>query len=100
MVTGADGRTVVHSQLRWPEGGVVQVGTDDPANEFTHAPGDQALYVVTADPQAVWERCEAAGLDVIRAPESPDYDPDGMGFSVRDREGNIWSFGSYGLGSG
>ena len=54
---------------------------------------------MTADPQAVWERCEAAGLDVIRPPESPDYDPDGMGFSVRDREGNIWSFGSYGHGA-
>ena len=99
VVTGDDGRTVVHSQLRWPEGGIVQVGTADPSNEFTHAPGDQALYVVTADPQAVWERCEAAGLDVIRPPESPDYDPDGMGFSVRDREGNIWSFGSYGHGA-
>ena len=99
VVTADDGRTVVHSQLRWPEGGIVQVGTADLSNEFTHAPGDQALYVVTADPQAVWERCEAAGLDVIRPPESPDYDPDGMGFSVRDREGNIWSFGSYGLGA-
>jgi uncharacterized glyoxalase superfamily protein PhnB len=99
VVTGDDGRTVVHSQLRWPEGGIVQVGTADPANEFTHPPGDQALYVVTADPQSVWERCQAAGLDVVRPPESPDYDPEGMVFSVRDREGNIWSFGSYGLGA-
>jgi PhnB protein len=99
VVTGPDQRTVVHSQLRWPEGGVVQVGTYDPANEFTHPPGSQALYVVTADPHAVWERCRSAGVTVVREPETPDYDPGGMGFSVKDAEGNIWSFGSYGLGS-
>ena len=63
VVTGPDERTVVHSQLRWPEGGVVQAGTYDPANEFSRPPGSQALYVVTADPHAVWERCRAAGSD-------------------------------------
>lgn len=99
VVTGDDDTTVVHSQLRWPEGGIVQAGTYDPDNVFTHAPGEQSLYVVTADPHGVWERCQAAGLEVIRAPESPDYDPEGMGFAVRDPEGNIWSFGSYGLGA-
>jgi PhnB protein len=98
VVVADDERTVVHSQLRWPEGGVVQAGTYDPANEFSHPPGAQGLYVVTADPHAVWERCRAAGLEVVREPESPDYDPTGMGFAVRDLEGNIWSFGSYGLG--
>lgn len=97
VVTDTDGTTVVHSQLRWPEGGIVQAGTHDPGNEFTQPPGDQSLYVVTADPHAVWERCRAAGLAVVREPESPDYDPEGMGFAVRDPEGNIWSFGSYGL---
>ena len=100
VVVGADGHTVVHSQMRWPEGGIVQAGTHDPDNEFTHPPGDQALYVVTADPQAVWERCRAAGLEVVRQPEAPDHDPEGMGFSVRDPEGNIWSFGTYGLDAG
>ena len=79
---------------------MVQVGTHDPANEFSHAPGEQALYVVTADPQAVWERCRSAGVAVVREPESPDYDPGGMGIAIRDPELNIWAFGSYGLGSG
>lgn len=94
-----DGRTVVHSELRWPEGGIVQIGSYDPENEFARAlpPGAQCLYVVTADPHAVWDRCQAAGLAVVRPPESPHYDPEGMGFVVRDSEGNIWSFGSYGL---
>lgn len=30
-----------------------------------------------------------------RPPEEPHYDPGGMGFSIRDHEGNIWSFGTY-----
>ena len=96
VVTADDGTTVVHSQLRWPEGGIVQAGTANPDNPFTHPPGDQSLYVITADPAAVWERAQAAGVEVIRPPETPDYDPGGMGFAVRDPEGNIWSFGTYG----
>ena len=42
----------------------------------------------------MWERCRAAGVDVIRDPQEPHYDPGGMGFSIRDPEGNAWSFGS------
>jgi PhnB protein len=99
VVVDDDGTTVHHSQLRWPEGGVVQAGTYDPTNPHCHPPGMQGLYVVTADPWSVWERCQSAELEVLRAPETPDYDePGGMGFSVRDRESNIWSFGTYGLG--
>lgn len=95
VVPGPDGHSVVHSELVWPDGGVLQAGTYDPDNPFSLRPGEQSLYVVTADPHAVWARCQAAGLEVVRPPESPDYDPDGMGFSVRDPEGNVFSFGSY-----
>lgn len=106
VVTGNDDVTVVHSQLRWPEGGIVQAGTYDAneprhneeGNPFVHAPGGQSLYVVTADPDSVWERCVATGVEVVRPPEEPDHAPGTMGFSVRDPEGNVWSFGQYGLG--
>ena len=100
VVTGPDDRTVVHSELRWPEGGVVQVGTSNPANPFSHPPGGQGLYVITADPDAVWQRCRQAGLEVVREPHAPDHDPEGMSFSVRDHEANIWTFGTYGLDAG
>jgi uncharacterized glyoxalase superfamily protein PhnB len=98
VVTGDDGTTVHHSELRWPEGGIVQAGTHDPGNVYSRPPGAQALYVVTADPWTLWDRCQAAGLEVVQEPYTPDYDPNGMGFGVRDREGNIWSFGTYGGG--
>lgn len=86
---------IVHSEFRWPEGGIVQVAGVDPGNPFLPAPGGNGLYVITQDPHAVWERCQAAGAEVIRPPEEPHYDPGGMGFSVRDPGGNAWSFGSY-----
>src|SRR5690606_38859751 len=68
VVVGDDGRTVVHSELRWPEGGVVQIGTYDPANDFARGlpPGSQCLYVITADTPGVWARAQAAGLEVVR----------------------------------
>lgn len=101
VVVGDDGTTVVHSELRWPHGGIVQAGTFEPGNPFMPEPGSPGgLYVITPDPYSVWERCQAAGVEVIRPPESPHYDPDGMGFSVRDPEGNAWSFGSYAGGAG
>jgi len=87
---------IVHSEYRWPEGGIVQLAGYDPDNPFIPAPGrNGGLYVITQDPHAVWERCRAAGVEVIRPPEEPHYDPGGMSFSVRDPEGNAWSFGSY-----
>ena len=95
MVRGPDGR-IVHSEYRWPEGGIVQIAGADASNPFLGEPGrNNGLYVVTRDPQAVWARCQAAGVEVLRPPEEPHYDPGGMGFSVRDPEGNAWSFGSY-----
>lgn len=95
----SDPSTIVHSEYRWPEGGIVQVASWVDGNEFIPRPGEQGLYVVTADPHRVWERCRAAGVDVIREPAEPHYDPSGMGFSIRDPEGNAWSFGSYAGGA-
>lgn len=89
---------VEHSQLAWPEGGVVQVGTAHrEGNEFSDrpAPGQQSLYVITADPAAVLDRCRAAGVEIIRDLEEPSYDPGGSGFAIADPEGNFWSFGTY-----
>ena len=100
LVTAEDDpSTIVHSEYQWPEGGIVQVASWVEGNEFIPRPGEQGLYVVTADPHRVWERCRAAGVEVIREPNEPHYDPGGMGFAIRDPEGNAWSFGSYAGGA-
>lgn len=98
LVRGDDG-SIVHSEYRWPEGGIIGIAHADGDNPFLPPPGQNGVYVVTADPHAVWARCQDAGVDVIRAPEEPHYDPGGMGFSVRDPEGNAWSFGTYAGGA-
>lgn len=97
VVTGADPMVVEHSQLRWPEGGIVQAATANrPGNVFSERPiGTESLYVITTDPMAVYRRCIAAACEVIFEPTKPDYDPEGVLFSIRDDEGNIWSFGTY-----
>ncbi len=97
IVPGSDPEIIEHSQLRWPEGGVVQAATANRAgNPFSERPtGTESLYVITADPLAVYERCTAAGVVVVAAPEAPEYDPDGLVFTIRDPEGNLWSFGTY-----
>jgi PhnB protein len=97
VVPGDAPGVVVHSQLRWPEGGIVQVSTADRAgNVFAQRPvGVENLYVITADPAAVHDRCVAAGVEIVAPLATPDYDPGGSGFSLRDPEGNLWSFGTY-----
>lgn len=92
-----DPAVIEHSQLRWPEGGIVQAGSANRAgNVFAARPtGTESLYLVTADPHAVWERCRAAGVEVIQEPIEPDYAPGTMVFAVRDPEGNLFSVGSY-----
>lgn len=98
VVPGDEQGVVVHSQLAWPEGGVVQIATGhrSDGNPFSEQPiGSANVYVVTDDPQAVHDRCIAAGVEIVREMESPDYDPGGSGFGLRDPEGNLWSFGTY-----
>ena len=95
VVPGEDDGAVAHSQLRWPEGGGVMLGTAGREDsEFARLPTSCAsLYVVTDDPHAVFDRATAAGARVVREIRDEDYGS--TGFSVLDPEDNIWSFGTY-----
>jgi PhnB protein len=94
-----DPTIVHHSELHWPEGGVLQIST-------LHRPGRGSLYtqqsglppyVITLDPESVLARCEAAGVEVVSPMEYVPYGVDGdRGFTVRDFEGNLWAVGTYG----
>jgi uncharacterized glyoxalase superfamily protein PhnB len=86
---------VAHAELRWPEGGGIMLG-DAGRADSVHAgmpTGCASVYVVTDEPDAVHARALSAGAQVIREMRDEDYGS--RGFSVRDPEGNIWSFGSY-----
>jgi uncharacterized glyoxalase superfamily protein PhnB len=56
-------------------------------------PGSTSVYLVTDDPDGLYARAAAAGAEVIRELNDTDYGS--RDFSVRDPEGNIWSFGTY-----
>lgn len=91
-----DPATIHHSELRWPDGGIVQIGSAGPRTPYSAQPtGSGSLYLVTADPQAVWDRCQAEGVEVVTPPYEPEYAPGTMMFGIRDFEGNLFSFGQY-----
>lgn len=94
LVMSADGSTVEHSEMIWPEGGRVMVSSRLKGDDTFAVPrGAASVYVVVDDPDAVFERAKNLGAQVIRDMEDTDYGS--RGFSVTDAEGNRWSFGTY-----
>lgn len=53
----------------------------------------QCAYVTVTDCKAHYERAKAAGAEIIEAYAEKDYG--GAGYSCRDPQGHLWSFGSY-----
>ena len=87
-----DASVVVHAEWLWPGGGGLMFGSQRPDGAVDNV-GHSAAYLVTDDPDGVFERAVAAGATVER--ELVDNDYGGRGGSVADPEGNHWSFGSY-----
>jgi len=86
---------IEHAEMRWPLGGGIMFGTagkdDSPFGQ--RAPGNDSVYVVCDDPDTLFRRAVAAGAQVVRDLKDEDYGS--RGFTVRDPEGNLWSFGTY-----
>jgi uncharacterized glyoxalase superfamily protein PhnB len=94
-VVYGDGDGVDHAQLSWPPGGGVMLGSvregDD--DQWPLPPGSFGAYVVTDDPDGLYERATKAGAEVISGLHETGYGS--RDFAVRDPEGNRWSFGTY-----
>ena len=89
-----DGDVVDHAQLNWPEGsGGIMLGSHKPGTDWSLDPGTAGGYVVTSDPDAVYERVLQHKADIVRPLADTDYGA--REFAVRDPEGNLWSFGNY-----
>ena len=90
-----DPSIVEHAEMRWPLGGGIMFGTagkdDGPFGQRT--PGNDSVYVVCEDPDRLFAQAVAAGAEVVRGLKDEDYGS--RGFTVRDPEGNLWSFGTY-----
>ena len=91
----ADPAVIEHAELRWPLGGGIMFGTagKDDSAFGRRQPGNGSVYVVCDDPDGLFERATRAGAEVVRGLVDEDYGS--RGFTVRDPEGNIWSFGTY-----
>ena len=95
-VVYADGDVVHHAQLSWPEGGGIMLGSereegDQPASATS--PGAFGAYVVTDQPDALYERARTAGAHITAEPHDTDYGS--RDFAAQDPEGNRWSFATY-----
>jgi uncharacterized glyoxalase superfamily protein PhnB len=97
---GEDGG-VQHAQLVFGNG-MLMLGPVDHGSQWgtrmiqpdeTGGRETQCPYVVVADCGAHHARATAAGAVIVDALERRDYG--GSGYSCRDPEGHLWSFGDY-----
>ena len=97
----ADGVIVHHAQLTFGNG-MIMLGSVDNASAWGKRiaqPDEiggretQACYVVVADADAHYAHAQAAGAEIVDELETKDYG--GKGYSCRDPEGHLWSFGTY-----
>ncbi|HEY2394619.1 MAG TPA: VOC family protein [Rudaea sp.] len=97
----ADGATVHHAQLTFGNG-MVMLGSVDYASQWGKRivqPDEiggretQCACVIVADAQAHFARAKGAGAVIVDELETKEYG--GAGYSCRDLEGHLWSFGTY-----
>lgn len=53
----------------------------------------QAIYIVVDDADSHHARAVAAGAEIVMPPT--DWDHGGRGYTCKDCEGHVWSFGTY-----
>ncbi|HEX3265990.1 MAG TPA: glyoxalase superfamily protein [Candidatus Limnocylindrales bacterium] len=86
----ADG-SVAHAELSHGSG-LIMLGTDRD-DAFGGRVGGGFTYIAVEGVDGLYERAVAKGADVLK--EITDTDYGSRDFSVRDPEGNVWSFGTY-----
>ena len=102
LVVPGEAGIVEHAQLRFGNG-MIMLGSAGKHgggyDELVKTPREtggvatQGLYVIVEDPDTHHERAVAAGAEIVLAIEDKDYG--GRGYTCRDLEGNVWSFGDY-----
>ncbi|NKX51394.1 glyoxalase [Arthrobacter deserti] len=88
-----EGGAVVHSELLWPEGGLVMVSSWNGDSPWAREPGSAQLNVYTHDPDTLFRLVSAADADIIQ--ELTDTDYGARSFGVRDPDGNLWASSTY-----
>ncbi|WP_433579264.1 VOC family protein [Nocardia brasiliensis] len=90
---------IAHAELRWPGGGALVFGSTkhtDTVHGVMRA-GTSAVYIITDGVDAVHQRvCDARG-EILEPPHHTTFGSGARSytFTVRDPEGNLWTFGTY-----
>jgi len=98
MVVEGDGGVIEHAQLTHGTGMVMLSSVGD--SEFEKAiedggdpTGRGAIYIVIDDVDGHADKARSFGANIVVEPEDQDYG--GSAYTLKDHEGNVWSFGSY-----
>ena len=102
LVVPGEGESIAHAQLLYGNG-MIMLGSAGKHgggfDELQRTPAEvggvatQSPYVIVEDADAHYERARAAGAEIVL--ELVDQDYGGRGYSCRDLEGHLWSFGTY-----
>ena len=102
LVVPGEGDTIAHAQLRFGNG-MIMLGSAGKHgggyDELVKTPAEvggvntQAPYVIVEDCDAHYAKARAAGAEIVLDLEDKEYG--GRGYTCRDLEGNVWSFGDY-----
>ncbi|MFJ8633174.1 VOC family protein [Streptomyces sp. NPDC093568] len=89
-----DGK-VAHAELALGNGAVMlgSTGTGSTYDKLMKDAGPTGVYVVVDDVDAHHRRAVEHGAEILMAPTDQDYGS--RDYMARDREGNVWSFGTY-----
>lgn len=90
-----DGDPIRAASLHWGDGAVM-VQPEMPEELHGAHAGRGWVYVVVDDPDAHHARAVKSGAAEILNEPHDAFDGQQRGYSARDREGNLWSFGSMG----
>ena len=100
LVVPDDTGGIAHAQLIFGNG-MIMLGSardDEFGNlvkppEGERSPNTQSPYIIVDDADKHFQRAVAAGATVLINIKDEDYG--GRGYSCRDPEGHVWSFGTY-----
>jgi uncharacterized glyoxalase superfamily protein PhnB len=84
---------VAHAELRFESELVMLSSSSEGSEQFNQAAGNYSLYLVVDDPDAHHDRASEAGAEIVLGLKDEDYGS--RGYTARDPEGNLWSFGTY-----
>lgn len=100
LVVPGEGGRIAHAQLTYGNG-MIMLGSADAGEYGRHLkqPSEiggavtQSVYIIVPDTDSHYSRAKAAGAVIVIDIKDEDYG--GRGYTCRDLEGHIWSFGSY-----